>query len=226
MIRGQDDYVFLKYAKEYNEVFEEDVFNIDLIEDITSFIKARTIILEVLDSQGTGFFVTFNDETFLITSTHVVEVEGQKEYYSNICSDLDSRPIYIKHPLSIQFEKDIFWQKMNTSCKRYKLEEDFQYNPGTKVQIIGYPDDVSKGGDHSCINTEILKESVYNGISYLQVSASVKNGMSGGPVLNSNRKVIGVLYCGNLSEKSAVNGFVPFTKKLFIDYLQNEDEAM
>jgi V8-like Glu-specific endopeptidase len=46
--------------------------------------------------------------------------------------------------------------------------------------------------------------------------------MSGGPVLNSKRKVIGVLYCGDISETSPTNGFVPLTGSLFKDYINGE----
>lgn len=71
MVRNYNDKVFLKYAKEFNELFNVELFDVDSILEIQQYTEDRCFVLqsEAEDSQGTAFLIKNN---ILYTSTHIL----------------------------------------------------------------------------------------------------------------------------------------------------------
>lgn len=71
MVRNYNDKVFLKYAKEFNDLFKVELFDVDSILEIQQYTEDRCFVLqsEAEDSQGTAFLIKNN---ILYTSTHIL----------------------------------------------------------------------------------------------------------------------------------------------------------
>lgn len=219
MVRGYNDKIFLKYAKEFNEIFNVELFDIDNIIDLEKYVSDRCFVLqsEQEDSQGTAF-VTKNK--FLYTSTHVLI---NKTTFNSFIYDQTNKnfkkqfPIdagkgilpffYLKNREKIHFlnykidENDYITDILCT--KDFNVESKFFYlakkipKIGEKVYFIGYAGFVDfDRTDISIIETKIISKATLFGRKFLVTKDSPQHGMSGGPVLNEKREVVGIVYAG------------------------------
>jgi hypothetical protein len=132
------------------------------------------------NSIGTGFFI---DTEYILTCCHVVE--NSLKIYINIPS-LDKEK-YEVELISCCPCLDIALLKSKTYKSKYFLElDDSDKSKATdKVFAVGYP-----------LGLENAKYSagIISGIEehFFQIDAPINGGNSGGPLLNSNNKVIGI----------------------------------
>ena len=68
-IRGRENLIFLKYAKQLNEVFSEAVIDVTQEEKWLEEINSKVFILEGRSNQATGFIIK---DVGLITSYHII----------------------------------------------------------------------------------------------------------------------------------------------------------
>lgn len=237
MIRGIDDYVYIKYASLFNELIDYEYFDTDYGLTMKEFIEKRVYPLISYDEmvQGTCFMA---DEIGMITSTHVLispqsfitenkykEIELKDKL--NFCT-VGSKPFYIldhynrKYIINPeitreQINSDILFYKCIPSKKRFKINMTYEPKIGETVYLAGYGE--FKDFKTSTIN--YIKSNVTGYTEFLDrkvacINSKIYHGMSGGPVLNSNREVIGIIYAGlNLEDDdngviSKTNGFVLF----------------
>ncbi len=89
------------------------------------------------------------------------------------------------------------------------IGDDAEVNVGDKLYVIGYPG-AAQGGVHQLISVESLTEPTFTsgvlsakkratqGFEVMQTDAAVTHGNSGGPVLDSTGKVVGLATFGSL----------------------------
>lgn len=137
-------------------------------------------------TSGTGFFVSNN---YIITSEHVVQgcknikIRGAiKPSYARIQST-DK-----KHDLAL----------LRTSENPVRIAQlrgdEIPVNKGEAVTVMGFPLNHGITGDYMVKKAVVTEpEDVYDGIKRVQFTDSVEKGNSGGPLLDDNGNVIGVI---------------------------------
>lgn len=219
MVRGYNDKIFLKYAKEFNEVFNVELFDIDNIIELEKYVSDRCFVLqsEQEDSQGTAFMVK---NKVLYTSTHVlinkttlenfIYDQTNENYKKQFPIDVDKGVLpffYLKNIKGVNFfnyiieendyETDILCTKnFNIVSKFFYLAKESS-KIGEKVYLVGYSGFVDFDRTSiSIIETKIISKATLFGRKFLVTKDSPQHGMSGGPVLNEKREVVGIVYAG------------------------------
>ena len=221
MVRGYNDKMFLKYAKEFNELFSVELFDVDSILEIQKYTEDRCFVLqsEAEDSQGTAFLIKNN---ILHTSTHIlinkttikdfIYDENDTQYLRQfpIIPDDGKLPLfsfYLKNKTSKLFlnykieennyKSDILCIKnINFNSKFFNISKN-KPMMGDTVYLVGYPGFVDFDRTSiSIIETKIIGKDTFLGREFWVTKDSPKHGMSGGPVLNKKREVVGVVYAG------------------------------
>lgn len=238
MIRGIDDYIYIKYASLFNELIDYDYFDTDYGLPMKDFIEKRVYPLVSYDEmvQGTCFMI---DDIGMITSTHVLispqsfitekkYKEAVKKDKFNFC-DVGSKTFYIldhynrKYMINpeitkTQIDSDILIYNCFPSKKRFKININYEPKIGETVYLAGYGEFKDfKTSSINYIKSNVTGYTNFLGRKVVCINSKIYHGMSGGPVLNSSREVIGIIYAGlNLNDDkdngviSKTNGFVLF----------------
>ncbi len=136
-------------------------------------------------SSGTGFFVS-NDS--IITNEHVVHE----------CKSIRIRgavePAFATL-VSVDKKNDLALLKTSRSpIMAAPLRGDLPIEVGEEVSVMGYPLEHGMKGSYLIRKAKITKDSdVLDGAERIQFTDSVEKGNSGGPLLDSNGTVIGVI---------------------------------
>ena len=159
------------------ELSAEDIYK-------QSFDKVAMVLCYqdgIPSSQGSGFFI---DKNTLVTNYHVIEgsdylelkIAGDETIYKG-AKVVEASPEY---DLAIVQTKQDFSAFEIVDCSKVEV--------GAKIYTIGNP-----RGLEGTISDGILSGKRNNeGIEYLQITAPISPGNSGGPVLNDKGEVIGV----------------------------------
>lgn len=212
-VRGKGDYIFLKYAKELNEIFNEEIFHIDEELQLLNKIEKSVFILEAetIDNyiQGSGFIVK---DIVLLTNYHVTE--GNEIYsvntYKNekVCSISNEMNLEKNNP-DIDYACYSFGKKSKDALD---LGSSKELAIGSEVLVVGYPDYV-QGNSPEIQLTNIISERLFMGQRIYTIAGRIVHGASGGVVLNQEHKVVGVIRCGPVTfeetSDSAVQGIIP-----------------
>ena len=133
-------------------------------------------------SLGSGFFI--RQDGVLVTNLHVVAGAD------TISVEIASGEIYDNvYTLSIDERRDLILLQIPAS-KLFTLSiaDDRDTEVGDRVYVIGNP----LGLEGTFSDGMISAKRVEDGVAYLQVTAPISQGSSGGPVLNSAGQAIGV----------------------------------
>ena len=243
MIRGKEDKVYIKYAEMYNEIVDANYFDVDYGKEMSEFMENRIFPIFSYDmaSQGTCFMV---DNYGLVTSTHVLFNNDifDDDMLKNLASkknfsydEYSNKPLYLLDhhnyifPIYPLIKKDnIDTDVINISgiqpLKKFKVKFDYRPVKGEKVYLAGYGEFKSyKESTINYIPTTVSGESIFMNRKIWCVTDQIYHGMSGGPVLNENREVIGIIYVGldtggsggGVISKS--NGFLTLSEEYFYD---------
>ena len=133
-------------------------------------------------SLGSGFFI--REDGVLVTNLHVVAGAD------SVSVEIDSGEIYDNvFTLSTDDRRDlILLQIPATKLFTLNIADDRGTEVGDSVYVIGNP----LGFEGTFSGGMLSAKRVEDGVSYLQVTAPISQGSSGGPVLNSAGQVIGV----------------------------------
>lgn len=210
-IRGESDYVFLKYAKEMNELFDEEVFAIKKELELLEKIEKSVFILESKTSyvQGSGFIVkdiglltnyhVTEDDDFYNVSTYKNEIEGVVSNTTNL----------VKNNEEIDYA---CYNLGKNSEYALELGSSKELTIGSTVLVIGYPD-YCQGNSPEIQTVKIISERRFMRQRVYTISGRIVHGASGGVVLNSLYKVVGVIRCGVASleeaDENAIHGIIP-----------------
>ena len=187
-----------------------------LIPLILKYAKRKCYVIETDYCFGTGFSLEKNQ---ICTSTHViVNKENMPSFIFNQKNEKYEKQFPIKvspfvhllHPnlrnkkfvdvFSItkkDYESDVITLSININNKNKLNLARRKAKVGDVVYMVGYPG--FNGFTQSSI--QIIKAvvtgyNVYFGRNLINTDISPKHGMSGGPVLNTNREVVGIIYAG------------------------------
>lgn len=132
--------------------------------------------------QGSGFFI--REDGVFVTNIHVVsgadtisvELEGG-EIFDNV------------YGLALDERRDLVVLQIPVSNVPFlEIADDRMTEVGDTVYVVGSPLGLRGTFSDGLLSAKRLED----GVAYLQISAPISQGSSGGPVLNSDGKVIGV----------------------------------
>lgn len=152
-------------------------------------VKARQAVVTVhayaQDEEiqfGSGFFI--RGDGVLVTNIHVVTGADR------LSVELESEEIYDNvNVLAFDQRRDLIVLQIPTSNVPFlDIADDRTSEVGDTVYVVGSPLGYSGTFSDGLLSAKRLED----GVSYLQISAPISQGSSGGPVLNSDGEVIGV----------------------------------
>lgn len=141
---------------------------------------------------GTGFMLPQN---VLATNAHVVALEFEE----NIRVQFPSAPKGKQGPFKAKFlyqdkKRDLAFLEVMAGIEPLEFADNFTFKPGEEVIAIGSP---GLGGDDFLPNspTKGLMSNIHKimGQKFYALSISVNPGNSGGPVIDMNGKVLGMI---------------------------------
>lgn len=209
-VRGSKNQIFRKLAKQYNALVEDEL-KFKIYEDtcqITNAVKSLWVIevyynegSETICSQGTGF----NLKDFgLITCAHVVSNGGI--IYKNIeafkCDNVSKK--YILNVTYLDVHRDIAIcefqmldndQSQNTSIELY----DGEVTQRVETLLLGFPA-YKFGQTHSIIQATVSTLYPQNGIKKFEIDSQIREGNSGGPIIDSFGRLVGVALEGAIKD--------------------------
>jgi len=156
-------------------------------------------------STGSGFFI--DDAGTVITNYHVIE--GCTE----VSVTTSAGAIYAVKSL-LGYDQDLDIAILSTSCNSLPVEiYTGDIKTGEAVFALGSSEALTGTFSEGIISAS---ERNINGVTYIQTTAPVSHGNSGGPLINSKGQVIGIVSAG-LEEGQNINFAVPISAVNSID---------
>lgn len=140
---------------------------------------------KILFTSGTGFYISKN---YIVTNHHVVDncqgIQIRGEIVPNFAKiyavDKNNDLAILETPVNPEFTAE--------------LNDNDEVNIGDNVTVIGYPLQYGIRGKQLVKNASITNNNdEYNGQKRIQFTDAIEEGNSGGPLLDDNGKVIGVV---------------------------------
>ncbi|MBR9704759.1 trypsin-like serine protease [Candidatus Pacearchaeota archaeon] len=151
----------------------------EIIDDtIESIVSIKTNI-----AQGTGFLIS--DDGYLVTNAHVIE---RSRYINAITYERDSISALL---IGIDLDLDIAVLKIPGNYDKLNFDDSDNVKVGEKVIAIGNPEGLSFSVTEGIVSAVDRKKSSSSG-RYIQTDAALNSGNSGGPLINTNGRVIGI----------------------------------
>ena len=158
---------------------------------------------------GSGFFI--DNRGYILTNYHVISSEVDPEYegYSRLYVKLSDNTKEKIPAKVVGWDRvfDVALLKVDTSPETvFRFGQEKQYEPGTPIIAIGSP-----GGLENTITSGII--SAY-GRKFLQlgtvmqVDAPINHGNSGGPLLDKENNLIGIVFAG-IEQFEGINFVIP-----------------
>lgn len=225
MVKSASSPVYSRLANTFNELITSEGLpeksklkasrkvanNID-VERATFIVNCDQDIpgVAAVNTQGTAF--VFN-EKYIVTCFHVVTHEQDGEYYK-IDDDCISLTDYQNKSFkaSVVFKcqgRDIAILEPKLSILDYPhfSAAEGSVDLGESLQVVGYPN-YGYGKKMSRINTEVtVVQYPKHGTQFIEVRDTIRQGNSGGPVINEKRLVVGVAVEG-ANQEGGDNGVV------------------
>jgi len=137
-------------------------------------------------STGTGFFISKNG--YLITNHHVVKGASKISLVLHDGSIVDATLVN-SDPIN-----DIALLKVNVKTPALELGGSATVNKGEQVLTLGYPLIGLQGQEQKATFGRVNSLSGVKGdIRFLQIDVPIQPGNSGGPLIDGNGKVIGII---------------------------------
>ncbi|MCI0487518.1 MAG: trypsin-like peptidase domain-containing protein, partial [Blastocatellia bacterium] len=190
VIHRQEGPVGIRRARRYRQHSAADKVAIanDGAPDSTSpktgfeSVLDGVVTVETDTAKGSGFFLTSG--CLVITNEHVIN--GAE----TIIFRTSTRKLFVAQVLAVDTDRDLALLTSNArSCAPLSLEDTAKISVGQDVFAVGNPLELSgtvTKGIISAIRT------TGGGIRLIQVDAAVNPGNSGGPLVSSSGKVLGV----------------------------------
>lgn len=179
------------YLQDTSEQNKNLILSSETVHNLAQYATATVEVSTFTTvTQGTGFFVS--SDGIFITNHHVVtdfiDPSGKVDisirlYYGDEFSEAEIINYDAKKDIAV-LQVDVGEAKVN-----YLRLKSNGYKKGDNIYVLGTP----KGNENTFIEGQILtSNAVVNDIKCIQISAELKNGNSGGPLLTESGAVIGV----------------------------------
>ncbi|MEK6859444.1 MAG: trypsin-like peptidase domain-containing protein [Nanoarchaeota archaeon] len=145
---------------------------------IASVVTIRTDV-----AQGTGFIIS--SDGYVVTNAHVLYDATAVEA---ITSSQETKAMKL---IGYNKNMDIALLKINGNYNYLELEDSNNVRVGEKVIAIGNPLGLSFSVSEGIVSA-VHREGNNNLLAYIQTDASLNPGNSGGPLIDSDGKVIGI----------------------------------
>ncbi|PXA74279.1 hypothetical protein DMC25_25720 [Caulobacter sp. D4A] len=193
-IRGQSDPVVRAMALRFNAAFPDRKIDVVPTRD-----EVRDRAVWVVDndtdiSQGSAFFLK---GVGLVTAAHCAKGAKEVEVYHPSKRSNKFKATVVKR--DEQFDLAILNHEIPTT-EYYELERSLTaVAVGDDLTAIGYPD-FGPGDGLNVRGGKVSSLPVKNGVSMIEVTQKLSQGMSGGPLLDDNDAVVGVTHKGGPDE--------------------------
>ena len=199
MVRGRGDSVCIRLLREYAQLDSTFQFmsvvgpktSIELAKDAVWILEASTGSVEDL-VQGTGFFLA---GVGLVTCAHVIRAETVA---------IRAQDTSKEYPIKVVAQDD---QLDLAVLELPDVHHDIELPPGDPtslrqsqpIRLLGFPN-YAPGNHCEVRNCEVAATRMVSGIRRIVVNGNIIEGNSGGPVLDSDNRVIGVAAKGAVIE--------------------------
>ncbi len=196
------------------ENFNNDLRKIDFLKGTVTIWVNRGMRIEsgigIPDGViGSGFFIDKNG--YLLTNYHVIESEVDPEFegFSRLYIRLWDEPDKKIPAKVVGWDKafDIALLKVEIEPEIiFSFSEGKEYYPGTPIIAIGSP-----GGLENTITSGIISASGRKFLqmgSVIQVDVPINHGNSGGPLIDSDGELVGVVFAG-IEQFEGINFAIP-----------------
>jgi len=169
----------LKKQQENNVAKDTDLTNAEIIK------KIRPAVVYIETPYGAGSGIIIEDDGYILTNAHVVKETGLIKIYL-----LDSRVFDVTR-MATDENSDIAILKINANnLPVVEFGDSDKAQQGDEIFTFGYPFGIK--GDVSFKEGTISRRLTEKGVTYIEVSAEIHPGNSGGPLVNRFGKVIGI----------------------------------
>lgn len=222
MIRGEENGYFIKYALEFNQLFGETFTKIEHKYNFDQWIERRVAVIDTYEEKtyGVGNGTCFQiDGIGIVTCYHVLENIISAGISEIIIYDqtLESRCIHINID-NIEFDEieDIAIIKHTFMPKNSLIPNyTFDFKEKSPITLSGFPEfDFTRGSAIKVTNTSDYSKRFYLKRYVYAIDQPIRHGQSGGPVLDDEGKVIGIITngSGEKETESPVYGFIPISR--------------
>ena len=171
-------------------------------DELYDQVSKSVVVVSGDKSTGTGFFI--DDEGTVVTNYHVIEKCRSAEIVL-----ADGSKYNVDKVLGYSEEKDI--AILSTKCNKsvpLKVRKT-KVKTGEQVYAIGTTEGIFEGTLSEGIVSSAERE--LDGLSYIQFTAPVSHGNSGGPLLDKSGRVVGIVSAG-WSEGQNINFAIPIAE--------------
>lgn len=210
MVRGHGDWIFADLAYRFNKVNAGGELRLSSVEFISRKERVPRGVFVVVcspsalsayamaDSQGTGFCVSSG---LIVTAAHVIAESAGKTFSNVYVMNERNKVLELCDVLAFDEHRDIAILKLKSSCadlERHRFKLKYSFDLGCNVISAGYPDYVI-GNVASVQQHQVVKRFVSSLVCKAQINGVAQGGLSGGPVIDDEMHVIGLMHKGTLS---------------------------
>jgi RNA-directed DNA polymerase len=188
-VRGKDDPIFRQLLLEFGLLNPE--YGIEVGDDIDSDFRAIKGALWVYESdstQGTAFML---EGYGLVTCAHVL---GREHEVYNPANPLRTYAATVKRS-DLDIDLAILRIERAGGTKELKIGDSNKPKTQDPVTLLGFPEH-HKGDDGVVVRGQVTGRRVRLGQNRILISPAIVSGNSGGPVLDSRNRVIGIAATG------------------------------
>jgi hypothetical protein len=202
-VRTGRDPLFIKLATQFNDLVNDEYkFKIiEIMDPEKNAVNALWVIEacyddengEVKTSQGSGFQL---NGVGIVTCAHVVsekkvifkDIEAYKHSATANRYKINVERICPHRDVAICSIQDVTGKSPPTSClekaeKTVVMQED--------VKLLGFPA-YAPGHGHYVVDSKVAKIYVQSAVDKFEIDKQIREGNSGGPIINSDSQVVGV----------------------------------
>lgn len=153
--------------------------------EILEKVKPAVVYIKVADGSGSGMVIA--SDGYILTNAHVVQ--GVNSVIVKFSNGIASSGTVIGRNENIDLAL-IKVNKTNLSYVNFGNSSSGILKQGDEVFTLGYPFGLE--GQVSFKDGTVSRRQVYDGITYIETSAEIHPGNSGGPLINKSGQVVGV----------------------------------
>lgn len=195
-VKGQTDPVYRALAIRFNSCFTKH--KIEIIPTADEVIKRAVWVVEHMSdenmAQGSAFFFHTGN---LITAAHCVEAVDELDIYHPSKPSNKFKAKVVKRCS----HRDLALLEHSIPDNEYYelFASEGEVSIGDEVLALGYPD-YAIGDTLNKRKGEVSSLPVKSAVQKIEVTQKLSQGMSGGPILNADVRVVGVIHKGGPNE--------------------------